>query len=209
MQDESDKPLTLPDQKPARRTQADRREETRRALIGAARALFAEKGYAETGTPEIVKAAAVTRGALYHHFADKADLMRTVVRQEAEAVAKEINQDTNENQPPLEAFMAGARAYFTAMAVPGRARIMLLEGPAVLGLTEMAQIDRQTGGATLVEGLSFAQKHGALADVPIEALASLMSAAFDRAALALAQGAPSKDYEDAMKALLKGLFPRA
>lgn len=195
----------MQDEKP-RRTQAERRAETKRALLDAARALFVEKGYSETGTPEIVKAADVTRGALYHHFADKADLMRALVRQEAEAIASDIDADTNTSQSPLDAFMAGASAYFSAMSVPGRARIMLLEGPAVLGIAEMARLDRETGGATLLEGLRHAQNHGALKDVPLEPLADLLSSAFDRAALAIAEGEDRDAYEKATRKLLAGVL---
>lgn len=189
-----------------RRTQAERRAETRRALLEAARALIVEKGYAETATPEIVKAANVTRGALYHHFADKADLMRALVLLESEAIAADINAETDTSQTPLDAFMAGAQAYFTAMSVPGRARIMLLEGPTVLGLAEMAEIDRQTGGATLLEGLRHAANHGALKDIPLEPLADLLSSAFDRAALAIANGENRKAYETATRKLLAGIL---
>ncbi|MCX2722097.1 TetR/AcrR family transcriptional regulator [Roseibium salinum] len=190
----------------SRRTQAERRAETRKALLDAARELIVEKGYAETGTPEIVAKAEVTRGALYHHFADKADLMRALVRREAAAIAREIDAGTSPGQPPLEALMAGANAYFSAMAVPGRARIMLLEGPAVLGLAEMADIDRDTGGATLLEGLRHAASHGALQDVPLAPLAALLSAAFDRAALAIAGGEDRQPYETATRQLLAGVL---
>jgi AcrR family transcriptional regulator len=189
-----------------RRTQAERRSETKRALLHAARALIVEKGFAETGTPEIVKAADVTRGALYHHFADKSDLMRALVREEANAIAGEINADTNAGQSPLEAFMAGAKAYFSAMSVPGRAKIMLLEGPAVLGVSEMANLDRETGGATLLEGLRHAEEKGALRGIPLEPLADLLSAAFDRAALAIAAGEDRAAYEKATHKLLAGVL---
>lgn len=189
-----------------RRSQAERRAETRRALLRAARKLIVEKGYAETGTPDIVKAAEVTRGALYHHFADKADLMRALVRQEAAAIATEINADTSTDQTPLDAFMAGARAYFTAMSAPGRARILLLEGPAVLGVEEMAVIDRETGGATLLQGLRHAAAHGALEDIPLEPLADLLSSSFDRAALAIANGEDREAYERATLSLLSGIL---
>ncbi|MES0810909.1 TetR/AcrR family transcriptional regulator [Roseibium sp. SCPC15] len=190
----------------SRRTQAERRAETKRALLEAARALIVEKGYAETATPEIVKAADVTRGALYHHFSDKADLMRALVHQEANAIATEINAQTSTDQTPLDAFMAGAKAYFSAMSAPGRAKILLLEGPAVLGLDEMAQIDRETGGATLLEGLQHAARHGALKDIPLEPLAALLSSAFDRAALAIASGEDRSSYEAATRKLLAGVL---
>ena len=66
---------------------ADRRAMMRKKLIDAARALFVEKGFAATSTPEIVKSAQVTRGALYHHFEDKEDLFRAVVLAEVELTA--------------------------------------------------------------------------------------------------------------------------
>ncbi|QFT31313.1 helix-turn-helix domain containing protein [Roseibium porphyridii] len=190
----------------SRRTQAERRAETRNALLRAARALIVEKGYAETGTPEIVKAADVTRGALYHHFADKADLMRALVHHEAAAIAAEIDAETDTGQSPLDAFMSGASAYFSAMSVPGRAKIMLLEGPAVLGVAEMAEIDKETGGATLLEGLQHSAKHGHLKGIELEPLADLLSSAFDRAALAIAAGEDRTAYETATRKLLAGIL---
>jgi len=190
----------------SRRTQAERRAETRTALLDAARRLIVDKGYAETATPEIVRQAAVTRGALYHHFRDKADLMRALVHQESRAIAEEIDADTDTGQSPLDAFMAGAKAYFSAMSHPGRARILLLEGPAVLGVEEMAAIDRETGGATILEGLRHAADHGALKGVPLEPLADLLSSAFDRAALAIANGEDREAYEKATRLLLEGML---
>lgn len=192
--------------KRSRRTQAERRAETRTALLDAARRLIVDKGYAETATPEIVKQAAVTRGALYHHFTDKADLMRALVHQESRAIAEEIDADTDTSQSPLDAFMAGATAYFTAMSHPGRARILLLEGPPVLGVEEMAAIDRETGGATILEGLRHAADNGALKGIPLEPLAGLLSSAFDRAALAIANGEDREAYEKATRLLLQGML---
>ncbi|MDW3205191.1 MAG: helix-turn-helix domain-containing protein [Alphaproteobacteria bacterium] len=189
-----------------RRSNRDRSEETRGKLLKAARTLFVEKGYAETGTPEIVKAAAVTRGALYHHFADKADLFRAVVVQEATAVAGEIESAALDLSDPIEALVTGAEAYFRAMRAAGRARILLIDGPAVLGADALAEIDRETGGGTLHAGLAHAaQRHGR-SDLPLEELAQLLSAAFDRAALAVSEGADPTVYATAMRELLTGLF---
>ena len=151
-------------QKPARRSNKERTEATRAALIAVARKLFVKKGYAETGTPEIVAAAKVTRGALYHHFADKADLFRAVVQREAQAVADQIERDSADPASALEALMNGAEAYFRAMAVPGRVRLLLRDGPSVLGHAEMNRIDKETGAEELRQGLAYAMEEGALGD---------------------------------------------
>ncbi len=188
-----------------RRTNQARTEATRAALIAAARALFVEKGYAETGTPEIVAAARVTRGALYHHFTDKADLFRATVTREAEAVAGQIARDSAGAASALEALTQGAEAYFDAMAVPGRARLLLLDGPAVLGHGEMRRIELLAGGEELREGIVFAARQGGFEGVPLDAMSDMLSAAFDRAALAIAEGGPAEDYRAAMRFLLQSL----
>ena len=194
-------------QKIARRSNRDRTEATRGDLIAAARKLFTEKSYAETGTPEIVAAAGVTRGALYHHFADKQALFRAVVEQEAEAVAAEIERAA---PPSLSAARCADRRLATpistAMREPGRTRLLLLDGPAVLGRAGMDEIDNRHGNRTLREGLVAAMRAGAMQKLPLDALTALLAAAFDRAALAIDAGAPVEEYRKTLIALIDGLM---
>ena len=193
-------------EKSERRSNADRTAETRAKLIAAARALFVEKGYADTGTPEIVRKAEITRGALYHHFADKADLFRAVLMAEAIAVAKEIARSSLEAKTPQDGIAAGAAAYFKAMKKAGRARILLLDGPAVLGADEMARIDAETGGGELAKGLQ-ALLPATTPDV-IDALSATLSAGFDNAALRIAGGSDPGTYMQAMSLILDALAER-
>jgi AcrR family transcriptional regulator len=182
-----------------------RTKATRAILIEAARHLFAEKGYADTGTPEIVAMAGVTRGALYHHFPDKLELFRAVVEAEAEAVAEQIANESMESDSALEAMLDGADAYFEAMSVPGRARLLLLEGPAILGVTAMAEIDRRTGENELRRGLEQMFQGEDSSDIPHSALSAVLSAAFDKAALAVVTGEPLAEYKAALRILLAGI----
>lgn len=192
-------------EKNARQTNQARTEATRKALIQAGRALFAEKGYADTGTPEIVKAAAVTRGALYHHFRDKADLFAAVVRAEAESVASEIEAGSVDAPTAAAALEAGGAAYFAAMAAPGRIRLLLLDGPAVLGHAAIREIDTATGGGALRDGLAAALPETTQPD-RINALADMLSAAFDRAAIAIAAGAAAPAYRESLGQLVNALI---
>jgi AcrR family transcriptional regulator len=189
-------------EKSERRTQDARSAAMRARLIAAARSLFAARGFAATGTPEIVAAAGVTRGALYHHFADKADLLRAVVEAESAEVATRIAAAEVSPEAP---FAAGTRAFFDAMAAPGRARLLLVEGPAALGPAVMAEIDAGFGGATLRDGLAAAIPAADPAE--IVALAALLSAGFDRAALALDAGADPGPYHAALARIFRALLP--
>src|SRR5690606_33015570 len=130
----------------SRRSNKQRTEATRAALIAAARPLFDKKSYAETGTPDIVTAAGVTRGALYHHVADKQALFAAVVEAEAEMVAAEIDAATSSPSSTREALLVGGDAFLRAMSLPGRTRLLLLDGPSVLGRTAMDEIDTRHGG---------------------------------------------------------------
>ncbi|GLS32253.1 transcriptional regulator, TetR family [Mesorhizobium albiziae] len=189
-----------------RRSNRERTEATRGELIAAARTLFTEKSYAETSTPEIVAAAGVTRGALYHHFEDKQALFRAVVEREAELVAAEIERAAPEGLPAREALVKGGEAFIEAMAMPGRTRLLLLDGPAVLGRAEMDAIDARHGTRTLRAGIAFAMREGVMRRLSLDAVTALVSSAFDRAALAIDAGAPAEDYRTALAALIDGLM---
>jgi AcrR family transcriptional regulator len=186
-----------------RRSQGERTDATRTALVSAARALFEARGFAGTGTPEIVAAANVTRGALYHHFADKTELFHAVARQVAQEVADGIAQRSRRHRKPAEALLAGAQAYFAAMAEAGRARLLLLEAPAVLSAEQVMGLSDLAGFQALQEGLQDALGEA----VPLRELSVLLSAAFDRAALAIARGEPAAPYEQAVRLLLSRLVP--
>jgi AcrR family transcriptional regulator len=184
-----------------RRSNLERTQETRQALLAAGRALFVERGFQGTSTPDVVARAGVTRGALYHHFSDKLALFRAVLEAEGAAVAREIEQGAHGSDDALETLRRGAKAYFKAMSDPGRARLMLVEGPAALGPQEMRTIDLQTGGRELRIGLAEATA-GGISKADIDARADLISAMFDRAVLARVSGSPRAAYERALDAVL-------
>lgn len=188
-----------------RRTNALRTATTRTALVAAARQLFVRLGYAGTSTPEIVAATAVTRGALYHHFADKRALFRAVVEAELQAVTDEIERATPVDVPPFDALIAGTDAFFRAMTIEGRTRLLLVDAPAVLGWSEVYAIDAQHGTRTLRQGLAAAIDAGVIRPLPLEALTILMSAVFDHSALAIESGTRAADCRTVIVALFEGL----
>lgn len=193
-------------QKNGTRSNQSRTDATRSALMKAARKLFAEKGYAETSTPEVVKAAGVTRGALYHHFEDKVALFRAVVTEEYTKVASQITASATEQAgSAVDALRQGGRGYLKAMQDRGRVRIMLLDGPAVLGRVELDRIDSETSADTLRIGLAEAMKAKQLKVLPIEALTVQLSALFDRAALAVAEGDDPEDHLKVLDSILATL----
>ncbi|HEY5818930.1 MAG TPA: TetR family transcriptional regulator [Mesorhizobium sp.] len=189
------------------RTNKERTEATRAQLVEAARKLFIGKGYADTATPDIAAAAGVTRGALYHHFEDKRALFRVVCEREAEAVAAAVDAATPSGTAPRDALIKGGEAYLEAMQLSGRTRLLLLDGPAVLGRADMDAIDARHGTRSLREGVVYAMREGALSRLlPVDAITALLSSAFDRAALAIDAGGDAEAYGQAMAALIDGLM---
>jgi AcrR family transcriptional regulator len=123
-----------------RETQVDRSARTRAALLAAARALFAEKGFAQTGRDEIAERAGVTRGALYHYFVSKTDVAAAVVDElEAELVDLVVAAALR-GTGVREQLQLGCRAYMEACADPSMARI-LADAPAVLGMEHCRALD--------------------------------------------------------------------
>jgi AcrR family transcriptional regulator len=177
-----------------RRTQSERSESTRGALIEAARGLFAEHGYAGVSTEEIVRAAGVTRGALYHHFSGKRGLFEAVYERIEAELAERIAEGAlaTNAESPLEAMRAGAEMFLQACTEPEAQRIALLDGPAVLGWDRWREIGTEHG-LGLIEGtLQAAIDAGAIARQPVRPLAHVLMGALDEAALLVAR---AKDPE--------------
>ncbi|GEN23034.1 TetR family transcriptional regulator [Halomonas cupida] len=108
-------------------------EETRAKLIRAARSAFAEKGYSTASMDDLTAVAGLTRGALYHNFGDKRGLLAAVVDQIDAEMAERAHAIGSQAESPWEGLMAEGVAYIEMAMEPEVQRIVLLDGPAVLG----------------------------------------------------------------------------
>jgi AcrR family transcriptional regulator len=178
----------------ARRTQAERSEATRAALVDAARALFAARGYAGVGTEEIVRAAGVTRGALYHHFDGKRELFEAVYEQIEAELAERIASGALAAgaEAPLEAMRAGAEMFLAACTEPEVQQIALLDGPSVLGWDRWREIGAEHGLGLIEATLQAAIEAGAIAAQPVKPLAHVLMGALDEAAMLVARAEDSE-----------------
>ncbi len=171
------------------RTKHDLRSEaTRRLLVTAARALFGARGYAGVGTEEIVRAAGVTRGALYHQFRDKADLFAAVAEEvEAEIAERIAAGAAGAAADPVGALRAGALLFLDACAEPEVERIILLDAPAVLGWEAWRDLAGRYGLGLVQLALQSAMDAGAIVPQPIVPLAHVLIGALDECALYVAR----------------------
>ena len=187
------------------RTQAERSAATRAALIAAARRLFAERGYAAVGTPEVVAAAGVTRGALYHQFAGKAELFLAVYEALEQELAERVGEQVAAGgaTDPLDALTLGAEAFLDACAEPEVQRIVLIEAPAVLGWDTWRAIGLKYGLGLTEAILRAAMEAGRIAEQPVRPLAHVLIGALDEAALYVARAADPAAARDEMRAVLR------
>ncbi|MCX4985803.1 TetR/AcrR family transcriptional regulator [Streptomyces sp. NBC_00572] len=184
-------------------TRAEQREHTRRTLLRESRRLFATQGYAAVGLAEIVRAAGVTKGALYHHFDGKAALFRAVLEQVQQDVGRAVAAAADAEDDPWGQLLAGCRTFLAAGADPDIQQIMLLDGPAVLGWNEWRALDEASSAHHLANALTVLVDRGILAPQPVEPLTRLLSGAMNEAALWLASSADPTDLTEAQAALTR------
>ncbi|WP_234825455.1 MULTISPECIES: TetR/AcrR family transcriptional regulator [Mycolicibacter] len=189
-----------------------RAEATRAALIVAARRLFVEKGYFETATEEIVASSGVgTRGALYHHFGDKRALFQAVFEQvEQDLLAAAAGAE--ESGDALSRLRSGLLRFLDASLTPEVQRIVLIDGPAVLGWQTWRELEGRYGVGAIHGLLERAVLEGALPAQPLIVLSHVLLAAVDEAALVIANSRePAAAREQGVAAisqLLAGLGSR-
>lgn len=193
-----------------RRKQGERTEATRGALMSAARELFTARGYDGVATEEIVRAAGVTRGALYHHFAGgKAELLEAVYMQlEAESTERvaRIVLDS-EFESPVAAMKAGIEAFLDECADPELRQIALHDAPAVLGWDRWREIGAANGLGLIEASLGAAIEAGEIRPLPLKPLAHLLLGALDEAAMLVARDedpASRAEVTATLSALLDG-----
>lgn len=195
-----------------KRTRAESMEENRAKLLAAARNAFAEKGYAAASMDALTAEAGLTRGALYHNFGDKRGLFAAVVEQidtEMASRAKACGAATGEG---WDALLAEGAAYIEMALDPEVQRIVLLDGPAVLGDPSRwpSQNSCLQGTREAVEGL---MSEGVLKPVDAEAAARLISGAALNAAMWIAASDSPETVlpkaQEAFRLLAEGLLAKA
>lgn len=183
-------------------------EATRTALLSAAELLIAERGYADVSIDEICVRAGVTKGALYHHFASKRDLFRALCDHVEDSWVDEMVEAVSGEDDPLRRLLMGCDAFLEGCLDPARQRILVLDGPAVLGGDPMHS---GRGVALLGRALREAMDAGELERQPIAPLARLLYGALTEASTAIArdrdQARARKDMGAALLRLIEGLGP--
>jgi AcrR family transcriptional regulator len=171
-----------------KRTQAERSATTREALMSAARSLFGARGFSEVGTAEVVSAAGVTRGALYHHFADKTELFAAVFESvEAETSERIVAAVTSAgSSDPITAMQLGTAAFLDVCTEPEMARIMLLDAPAVLGSQRWSDISYEHNMGLLQALIAHGIEVGRIPPQPVAPLAHVLMGGLRDGALYLA-----------------------
>ncbi|MEV6824184.1 helix-turn-helix domain-containing protein [Amycolatopsis sp. NPDC051102] len=169
-----------------RRTQQDRSAGTKAALIAAARELFAARGYQAVPADEITRAAGVTRGALYHHYADKQGLFRAVVEELERELTAEVATAFDRTPDALTGMLQGLGVFLDACLREEVRRISLTDAPAVLGWEVWREIEAEYGLGLLVDRLEQARAAGLIVPMPVKALAQLVLSAVMEAARMIA-----------------------
>jgi AcrR family transcriptional regulator len=186
------------------KSQQERTKGTRDALIKAGTLLFTELGYENVSTEEIVRAAGVTRGALYHHFGGKAELLEAVYeRLEAESTERVARVVLGSHlHSPLEAMKAGIEAFLDECAEPELQRIALHDAPAVLGWDRWREIAAANGLGLIEASLNAALEAGEIRPLPVRPLAHLLLGALDEAAMLVARSADPTARAEVTEVLL-------
>jgi AcrR family transcriptional regulator len=191
--------------------QSERSSSTIAVILTAARKLFATDGFDATSIDAIAAKAGVAKGAVYHHFASKEDIFIQVLEEtQAQIAAMPVPAAARRIADPMDAIAAGVLRYLNAATEPGIKRILLIDGPAVIGWRKWREIDDRFFGAGAKAALAYAVGK----DVPareIDALTHMVMGAVMEAALVCASAPDAKkaarELTAALRRMLEGLRP--
>jgi len=183
--------------------------ETRAKLIQAARQAFGSVGYAGASMDDFTSAAGLTRGALYHHFGDKKGLLQAVIAEIDAEMSRRMHAISAKAKDPWRGFVDENIAYIEMALEPEIQRIVMRDGPAVLGDPSTWPSQGECN-RSMTESLRRLKSEGFIIDVDPEGAARLLSGAALHAAQWIAHSdnpaATAKRAVKAFKALLDGLL---
>ncbi len=187
-------------------------EATRAAIVEAATARFATDGFSGTNIESIAALARVTKGAVYHHFSDKAELFEAVFQASEERLLADVVAGAGELDDPWEAVVRGTAIFLDACCEPAFCRISLEEAPVALGWARCKELESGYFLALLTATLSQLQDAGQIEVADVALSARLLLAALDEAGLAIAAAGPDAaevrvQAERAVLELVAGLRP--
>ena len=189
-------------------SQRERSERTIAAILEAGRALMTEAGYAGVTVDDVTARARVAKGAFYHHFSSKRALLDAVVDRLQGEIADELRADRQPDPLTADGLAAALEGYLRRAAHPARRRLVLVDGPEVLGWERWREIDNRHFGGRFPVALQRAMDDGLIAQQPIEPLARLLLGAVTEVAIAFSGRDLQKagtDYARAFQALLDAL----
>jgi AcrR family transcriptional regulator len=188
-------------------TQAERTESTRGRLITTARRLFAEQGFAATSTEEILREAAVSRGALYHHFPSKTDLFQATFEQVEDELTAEVLQVAvaGGETDPMRILQLGFDAFLDQCRNPEVQRIVMLDGPTVLGWDLWHELDERYAFGTIKTVLTVAADTGRIEAAAVEPLTHLLLGAIMQAGMVVARSDDPLAAKKAMTETFSGI----
>jgi AcrR family transcriptional regulator len=186
---------------------------TRRALVDVAAELFTERGYAGTSLDEIVAGARVTKGALYHHFSGKQALFESVFEKVESDATRSIRKAVRDNTDPWAKALSGLRAFLAVVQEPGYRRIVIQEGPAVLGHERYREQEERSTFGIVQEIVSSVLRSYQLEASMVETFSRIFFGAMSAAGTAVSSAddpeRASAEVETAIAFILGGLQQQA
>lgn len=186
-----------------RRSQQDRSQATKAELIRAGRELFASHGYANVSAEQIVAAAGLTRGALYHHFGDKRGLFVAVIEDVEQENTHEITEAIGAADDQWTSIVLGIGRFLDICQRPDVIQLAMIDAPAVLGWQGWRELEARHGLGMVTEALQGALDSGLLRPAPIPVLAKLVLSSITEAGMIIAHAVdPTTARAQAEQALL-------
>ncbi|WP_188067872.1 TetR/AcrR family transcriptional regulator [Brevibacillus brevis] len=189
-------------------SKAEQKQQTMQKLIEVAREMFSKKGYADAAMEDIVKQAGVTRGALYHNFGSKEGLFEAVLASVQQEIGERVEAEAAKSEEPWQQLILGCLAFVSSAVEQRNKRILLIDGPSVIGWEKWRRMDEENSMRHLREQLQTIQEQGYLRPVSIDALTHLLSGAMNEAVLWISetpdQEKSLEEISAAMTLLLEG-----